>query len=100
MLQTVSDNIMIQGVRPQDSIHRKLLYSGPITNINYFIIYSSTNYYLLALKTIPYYNFIKAEVFILRAFTEFVIRILEQSIITEYKPVINSSTVVLFTYNN
>jgi hypothetical protein len=88
----------LKGLRPQDGVHIKLLSLGK--PVYFGKIYTSTNYFNLAIRTIPNYQFSQGEVFILRALTEFVIRVLEQSLITTFHPEINSKYPVLFTYTS
>lgn len=85
------------GNRPKESVHIRLLESFNASDGVYFI----TNYYKTALSLLPSsYELSFDEIQILRAITEFVPRILEQSLITELKPSLNHIlNPVLFTYN-
>jgi len=91
----------LRGLRPSDGVHKRLLDLCEIPNIYWSTIYGSVNYYKLALLFLPpTYELSLGEVQILRAFTEFVVRILEQSLISHLEPAYNSLTnLVVFTYN-
>lgn len=90
----------LKGLRSQDSVHLQLLASGSLSEIYFSKLYTSVNYFKLAVEQLPYYQFSQGEVFLLRALTEFFVRVLEQSLIFEYKPSINSLNPVLFTYTS
>lgn len=89
------------GNRPKESVHVRLLDSFALNDLTWTLFYTMTNYYKLALSVLPSsYEISFGEMQILRAITEFVPRILEQSLITELKPTINNLySPVVFTYN-
>lgn len=90
----------LQGLRNKDNIHKKLLSQGTIDQVCFSKVYSSINYYKFAIESIPYYQFSQGEIIILRAITEFIIRILEQSLISEFSPSYNKANYVVFTYTS
>lgn len=89
------------GNRPKEAVHIRLLESFAPNDLTWSLFYTLNNYYKMALSLLPNsYEISLGEMQILRAITEFVPRILEQTLITELKPTFNSlSNSVLFTYN-
>lgn len=89
------------GNRPKESVHIRLLESFNASDLTWSLFYTMTNYSKTALSVLPSsYELSFGEIQILRAITEFVPRILEQSLITELKPSLNHIlNPVVFTYN-
>jgi hypothetical protein len=74
------------GNRPKESVHIRLLESFNASDLTWSLFYTpqATNYSKTALSVLPSsYELSFGEMKILRAITEFVPRILEQSLITE-----------------
>jgi len=92
----------LSNIRITESAHKNLLHNCSIKSIKWGIIYISPNYYEMRIKQLPaFYKLSLGETMILRRLNEFIIRILEQSIIDYYKPNFNNSKYpVLFTYNS
>lgn len=90
------------GNRVKESVHIRLLQSFSEKELTWSLFYTMNNIYKIALSLLPTsYELSFGETQILRAITEFVPRVLEQSLIAELKPTLNSIyNPVLFTYNN
>lgn len=74
---------------------------GTNTHVIWGQVYGLINYFKLAVIQLPIYQFSKGEVIIIHAITKFILRILEQSLISEFKPLLNSVKMpVLFTYTS
>jgi hypothetical protein len=88
-------------LRPQSGIHIKLLDQASVPDINWGLIYSTPNYVKLAMQVIPQYNFSLGEWQILQALSQFLPRVLEQSIISGFEPTLNNLIYnVTFSHGN
>lgn len=89
------------GNRPKEAVHLRLLetFAPNDLTLTWSLFYTLNNNSKIALSLLPNsYEISLGEMQILRAITEFVPRILEQTLITELKPTFNSlSNSVLFT---
>lgn len=65
-----------------EKVHRPLLNIGETIDVMWGTVYSMINYSKLAVT--PTYQFNQGEVIILRALTDFFLRIIEQSLITGF----------------
>lgn len=90
----------IRGLRVSDNVHKKLLIIGDPSMLMRGSIYSLTNYSKLAVSVMPTYQFSQGEIMILRATTEFILRILEQSLITQFRSTLNSTPSVIFSHTS
>ena len=90
----------IRGLRESDNVHRKLLSIGDPSMLIRGTVYSLVNYSKLAVSVMPSHQFTQGETIILRAITEFILRILEQSLISEFGTTLNSNSSVIFTYTS
>lgn len=90
----------IRGLRECDNVHRKLLSIGRSSDVMRGSVYTLINYSKLAVIKLPNYQFSQGEAIILRATTEFILRILEQSLITEFGTPLNNTSSVLFTHTS
>lgn len=88
----------IRGLREANNVHRKLLSISHSSEVMRGSVYNLINYSKLAVLMLPNYKFSQGETIIKHATTEFIQRVLEQSLITEFGTVLNSNSFVLFTY--
>lgn len=81
----------LQGLTTADAVHLKILatLNEEWPNMNWSSVYHTANYTDLALKMLPNYPFSVGEMDILRTFTRFVPRVLEQSLISAFDPSFN-----------
>jgi hypothetical protein len=93
----------LDGTRVPDAVHTQLLEltSGNNKLVQYSLIYVTPNYSLMALSKLKPYKFSAGEWAILQALTQYVPRVLEQCLITTFKPALNNlSYQVLFQFND
>lgn len=80
--------------------HSQLLESEGVNGVYWGYVYSTVNYFALAKDTLVGYKLSLGETDFLKALTEFVPHVLEQSLLTEFSPNLNKSLNIPFTHTS